>query len=321
VLGHDFAPNEVYLEAKTIGRDFARLSPHLCGMKKENSVAIVVSNEAYSALKWFGIDATADGNGIYDYNDVLRWMYDALYKMNVEVDFVEPSCTYLERYSMVILPALYAVSEEDIKRFENYVKEGGYLIGTFKTAYADENVKVYHDQFPHGLSDCFGVSYSLFTFPKQVGLSGTDKEQAELFMELLKPNGAQVLHSYEHPAWNGYAAVTRNQYGKGTAEYIGCKTSEECLQNLMRDALKDANLWQPYNEMTFPVIIRKGIAEDGCRVWFYFNYSGEPVQTTYVGADARVLLRENETLTGEVICSNSAVTIDAWGMLILKEME
>ena len=40
-------------------------------------------------------------------------------------------------------------------------------------------------------------------------------------MELLKPEGAEVLAEYEHYNWKGYAAITRNQYGKGMAYYLG----------------------------------------------------------------------------------------------------
>ena len=50
-------------------------------MKKDNKVAIMVSNEALTALKWFGIEATAAGNSGIGYNDVVRRIYDALYKI------------------------------------------------------------------------------------------------------------------------------------------------------------------------------------------------------------------------------------------------
>lgn len=320
VLGHDFAENDVYREAKTIGRDFSALSPALCNLKKENKVAVVVSNDALSGLEWFRIDTTAAGTGTNGYNDVLRWVYDALYKMNVEVDFIEPSCTYMDNYQMIIVPALYAAAETDLQRMKAYVEKGGYLIATFKTAYTDENVKVYHDSFPHILSECLGVAYSQFTFPKNVGFSAEKGEQAELFMELLKPQGADVLVSYDHFAWNGYAAVTRNHYGKGTAEYIGCKTSEAYLQKILKDALEDAGIWQSYNEQKFPVIIRKNVAEDGKKVWFYLNYSHEPAGAVYEGSDAEYLLNEKGTLTGEKIAPDTALTLQPWGILILKEL-
>ena len=46
LLSHDFAPNPVYEEAKTIGADFARLSPQLVNLKKTNQTAMLVSNAA-----------------------------------------------------------------------------------------------------------------------------------------------------------------------------------------------------------------------------------------------------------------------------------
>ena len=61
-------------------------------------------------------------------------------------------------------------------------------------------------------------------------------------MELVKPEGADVLVSYDHYAWKDYAAVTRNHYGKGIAQYLGCKTSEKYLQKLLADAMKEAGI-------------------------------------------------------------------------------
>lgn len=46
-------------------------------------------------------------------------------------------------------------------------------MATFKTAFANENVKVSHEMQPHILSNCFGISYQQFTFPKNTGLSGS----------------------------------------------------------------------------------------------------------------------------------------------------
>jgi beta-galactosidase len=53
-LSHDFEPNPVYNEAKTIGKDFDRLSPQLINLKKKSDVAILFSNEALSGFKAFG---------------------------------------------------------------------------------------------------------------------------------------------------------------------------------------------------------------------------------------------------------------------------
>jgi len=118
-------------------------------LKKQNDVAVLISNEALTALKWFGIDAMAADNGQVSYNDVVRWMYDTLYKMNVECDFIWPESENLSKYKMIVVPALYAAPDELLIRLEKYVQEGGVLAATFKTAFANENVKISHEIQPH----------------------------------------------------------------------------------------------------------------------------------------------------------------------------
>lgn len=135
---------------------------------KENKVAIMVSNEALTALNWFGIEATAAGNEGIRYNDVVRWVYDALYKMNVECDFIWPESQNIENYDVIVLPALYAVEEKVLNRLKEYVKQGGTLVSTFKTGFANENIKVYADDQPHNMTGVFGMHYQQFTFPKKL---------------------------------------------------------------------------------------------------------------------------------------------------------
>ena len=162
-------------------------------------VAVLVSNEALTALKWFGIEATAADHGKTTYNDVVRWIYDVLYKMNVECDFLFPESEGFERYQMIVVPALYSAPDELLERLNRYVENGGTLIATFKTAFADENVKVRHEVQPYMLRDCLGIRYHQFTFPKNVKLSGEivqeagdEERKAKTFMELVLPETAEV---------------------------------------------------------------------------------------------------------------------------------
>lgn len=234
LLSHDLEENAVYREACIIGSEFKKLSSILSGLKKNNKVAIMVNNESLTALKWFGIEADAAGNNGIRYNDVVRWIYDALYKMNIECDIIYSESTDIEKYKAVILPAMYVADEKLLKRLKDYTMHGGTLIATFKTAFANENVKVYPDRQPHILNEVFGIYYQQFTFPKNVTLTGFESgaPEAEHFMELLMSEGAETVLSYQHSNWKKYAAVTRHAYGKGEAWYIGCMFEEKYLQQL-----------------------------------------------------------------------------------------
>ncbi len=343
LLSHDFQENETYLEACRIGKEFQEIGSHLVNLKKQNEVAVLVSNEALTALKWFGIDAMASDNGQVSYNDVVRWMYDTLYQMNVECDFIWPESENLSQYKMIVVPALYAASDELLHRLTEYVQEGGVLAATFKTGFANENVKISHEIQPHILRHCFGIKYHQFTFPKNVMLSGeliggdaaesvncknvdensADEvlagKEAKVFMELLIPEGADTLVYYEHYNWKGYSAVTKNSYGKGKAYYIGCMTDEQVLSEILDRALTDAGInfkkKTNFSEKELPVIIRKGRNDFGKMVWYYFNYSEKERKIIHEFQEGTNLLTGNRVEEGE------SITISPWNLAIIEENE
>ena len=324
LLSHDFQENATYREACIIGNEFARLGKHLVNLKKKNEVAVLVSNEALTALNWFRIQEQApgaDAKSIY-YNDVMRWMYDTLYHMNVECDFIWPESENLDQYKAIIVPALYAAPDELLIRLKQYVENGGTLIASFKTAFANENVKVSHEVQPHILSNCFGVHYDQFTFPKNVGLTGevipekTDQKgnahpAANVFMELLVSEGAEVLASYEHYNWKDYAAITRNHYGKGQAVYIGCMTDEETLKSVYKAVLPEAGVEIP--EYHYPIIVRKGLNDLGKTVCYFLNYSGMELEMPYDYKNGIELLENTAVENG------TALQMPAWGVKIVEE--
>lgn len=333
LLSHDMQENAPYREACIIGNEFSRLGSHLVNLKKKNDVAILVSNEALTALKWFGIEATAAGDNGIGYNDVVRWLYDALFKMNIECDFVWPESDNLDQYKAIFVPALYAAPDELLEKLKQYTANGGTLVATFKTAFANENVKVSHEMQPHILSNCFGISYQQFTFPKNVGLTGSiigensiseidgknvTKETADVsvasakvFMELLMPQEAEVLAFYDHYNWKEYAAITKNHYGKGTAIYIGCMTDDNTLKAVLAEALNIAEVEIP--EYSWPVIVRKGINDlDKC-VRYILNYSAEEQNVVYHGANGTELFSEESVQDGE------SIAVLPWNLKIVEE--
>lgn len=322
LLSHDMQENAPYREACIVGNEFAKLGSHLVNLKKKNDVAILVSNEALTALKWFGIEATAAGNNGIGYNDVVRWLYDALFKMNVECDFVWPESENLNKYKVIFVPALYAAPDELLERLKQYTANGGTLVATFKTAFANENVKVSHEMQPHILSNCFGINYQQFTFPKNTGLTGSiingtangadEKAEAKVFMELLMPQEAEVLASYDHYNWKEYAAITKNHYGKGTAIYIACMTDDNTLKAVIIEALNSAEVEIPkYN---WPVIVRKGTNDLGKCVRYVLNYSVEEQNVVYHGANG------TELFSGEAVQDGEVIPVSPWNVKIVEEL-
>lgn len=306
LLSHDFGENPTYLEAKTIGRDMARWNQHLLHMKKRNRVALLVSNEAYSALEWFPV--AQDVN----YNDIMRWLYDALYRLNVEVDFLFPDSTNFADYDMVVVPALYSAPDDLLERLKAFVAGGGHLVASFKTGFTDENVKVSTQPQPRILGECLGIYYSQFITPKNVGLAGRDG-QVRAFMELVEPRGAQVLAGYDHPHWGKYAAVTRHNFGKGSGTYIAGMLDDASTEWALEGALREAGIWDSLPRERFPIVWRRGVNQAGKQLHYCFNYSEEPHEAVYTGPAARELTQDADAGSGE------AFALPGWDFRIFVE--
>ena len=315
LLSHDFEPNPVYHEAKTIGRDFERLSPHLVNLKKNNKVAILVSNESLTAIDWFKFNSKSSKN----YNDIVRMMYDELYKMNIECDFVNPTSENFEDYQMLIVPALYSAPDSLLERLNEFVLNGGHIVYTFKSGFTDEHVKVRTTHQPGIINQACGVYYSMFVEPKNVSLKedpfqvGPENNTVDTWMELLTPTTAEVLAYYDHPHWGKYAAITENRYGKGMATYIGCIPSQAIMKEVLRHAVKKADLWGVNQELSFPLIIKEGMNQEGKLLHYYFNYSEDQNSFTYPHQQGRELLTESKVETGQTL------DIEPWGFIIIEE--
>jgi beta-galactosidase len=315
LLSHDFEPNPTFNEAKTIGKDLEKIGDHLVNLKKKNKAAILFSNEALTAFETFGFGW---GNPV-KYNDILRSYYDALYKMNVGVDFVDPTSNNLEDYSLLIVPLLYAAPDSLLLRLNKYVKNGGHIIYTYKSGFTDQNVKVRTSIQPAIINEACGIGYSQFTIPNNVSIKGDlvndsiENKKVNTWMELITPTTAKVLAYYDHPVWGKYAAITENKYGKGLATYIGCIISNQITEKILIDAVQKASIAGPDQQISFPLITKSGVNQKGKTLHYYFNYSGEPKSFEYPYPTATDLLKNKKVLTKEKIA------LPAWGVLIVEE--
>ena len=293
LLSHDLEANPTYDEAGVVGGELARAGQSLLHLRKDNRVAVMVSNEALTALTWFTHRdrvPRARRRSSIGYNDVLRWVYDALFELNLECDFVSPDTEDLDRYAMVVVPALYTAPESTLRRLRDFVEAGGHLVSTFKSFVADEHVKVWADRQPHALTDVLGPHLQPVHPPGRRGahparrpgrlarrVGAADDLGAQRFMELLRPDGAEVLASYDHPAWGDYAAVTRHRFGAGTATHLGTMTGPALLREVLTLAARDASLWDWSQDLAGTVTVRRGVNAAGARITYFLNYSGDPV--------------------------------------------
>lgn len=278
ILSHDLKENETYREVCRIGEEFSRLGD-LTAFAPDTGIAMVLDNNSLTGLSYFPIGENLD------YNSIMRWLFDALYQMNITCDFIYPEDILsfseeelLAKYHLILLPGLYSVKAEVTQKLNRYVKEGGHLISTFRSAVSNEYLEVYADSLPYGLTDCFGIAYDQFTIPGSVSLCSPDLSVEEAcpvtdFMEFLRPVSAQTLTlaGYNYHAYQNYSAITYHPYGKGSAAYIGCCFSGENLRAFLKIILEKMDIKIPC--CGFPVICKTGTDRQGNRIVYVFNYS------------------------------------------------
>ena len=304
LLSHDLAVNPPYVEACEIGNQWKKKGNSLLNLRKDNKIALVVDNQSLQALEWFPIDRDLS------YNDVVRWMYDSLYELNMECDVVDVNGLDPFKYQMIVTPALYSITEDKCKQLKAFVSNGGVLVSTFKSFVSNEYLSVYPDTQPHLLHECFKIHYNQFTEPGTAKIKG---RPAQYFAELLHTDGARVLASYEHKYWGKYAGITQADYDKGSTYYIGCYTDKDIVKEILKMAVKDAGLSDSIPDVCFPVIIRSGVNQDNKKIHYVLHYSEE--ETTILCPYDRV----NNILDGKSYEKGDRISLKDWEAVILEE--
>lgn len=334
LLGHDFKPNPVYDEAKKIGRELRKYGSEFLQTTKRNKVAFVVSNQSLSAVDWFPYKNTIfDKTEEHQYNDVLRSYYDPLYKLNVESDILQIGDPRVnnQNYDLLIVPMLYSATDEQLKQLNQFAKNGGSILYSFRSGFTNEDVKVRTDVQPGKISEAVGAEYELFVEPdknystdkgeQDMTISGVDNtlniadQPVKYWAELITPTTGKPLAMYNHPYWGKYAAITENKFGSGNVFYAGTYLNESTIMELYKYILHKVNLWTDRQEQIFPIINKQLVTKSNGSLDFYFNYSNKQQKVTFNSANGI------ELKTNEKISKGNKFYLEPWTVKVFNTTE
>jgi len=323
VLSHDLEPNRAYAEVARTAHELEKVGPRLVGMKKHSDVAILWSRDSANALTFmpFGGDVparswthTPDG-----YVSLLQQMHRSLYELNIGSDFVFPETQDFSAYKVLIVPALYISDDALLQRISDYVKNGGHVVMTFKSGFANENSAVRWVRAPGPLREAAGFSYQEFSnLEEPLALRGDpfhagSDNKVEYWAEFLMPEHAKAIAFYDHPFFGQWPAITENEYGKGTLLYEGTFLSDKLQTTLLRGVLEKAGLTGPDQQLPSAVHATQGVNRLGKRLHYYFNYSGAEAKFTYPYAAGTNLM------DGKPVAASMLLTLAPWDLVIIEE--
>jgi beta-galactosidase len=308
VLSHDLEPNRVYAEVATIGADLKKVGPQLANLKHKNEVAILYSIDSFNGIRFMPFADRAD------YLSILHQFYGTLYRLNVGVDFVFPQELNPERYKLVVVPPLYAASDALLTQLSDYVKSGGRVLMALKSGFANEYSTVRWTMAPGPLRAAAGFRYQEFSNLKEpLPLKGDpyklgQQNRVSNWAELLIPESAQTVASYDHPFFGKFAAITRNSFGKGSLTYEGTVLSDALQRQIVLEELKLAGLTGADQQLPDPVRVKHATTASGRRIHFYLNYSPRPQSFPYPHGPATDLLTSRPV--------PPTITLPPWSFII-----
>jgi beta-galactosidase len=297
ILDHDGSTNRRYEEIKGVGAEVAKLWPLLEGTEVPAEVAIV--NDCASRWAW----QSQKSNSEFSYYQEAMHYYRSFFSRGVPVD-VPQIGDDLSGYKIVVVPAMFIVTPERAEQLKNYVADGGTLVVTYRTAAKDATSLMVNEPLPGMLRDLFGVRVAEYHSPFKeeenfikgvaAGLP-TERLGAQIFLDVLKPEGAEVLAEYVDGFAAGLPAVTMNTYGNGRAVYVGTHPDLEFVEALIAMLAEKSGVELGAK---LPDDVEIAIRRSGEReLVFVMNYAREPRKVT-VPKGARAVIGPDGT--GEI---------------------
>ena len=170
---------------------------------------------------------------------------------------------------------LFAVSEEQGKRLAKYVEQGGTLLCTYMTAMVNENTLCYLGGFPGaGLRKVFGIWNedidTLFPNETQKISASVTEYVAKDYCEIIHPEGAEVIATYDSDFYKGEAAATVNSYGEGKAYYVAFRDDTAYSYMLLDKLSKETGLYSDFDG-TLPEGVTAHSRTDGENIFVFLQ--------------------------------------------------
>ena len=224
-------------------------------------------------------------------------IYSALKSLGAPVDVVEEN-TDLTRWPVVVAPAFQLLDEGLVRRWEEYVRQGGHLVLTCRTGQKDRNGHLWEDKLAAPIYRLIGARELYFDH-----LPGNQWASVEMdgkrypwnnWGDVIATDGtSHVWASHADQFYKGMAAVLNKRIGKGQVTYIGIDSDSGELE---RDVMRKV-----YTGKGEVFDLPEGVIlewRDG--FWVGMNYTSEPY-TFDIPHSANILIGKPELHPAEVV--------------------
>lgn len=238
IIGQDGEPTRRFHDVKKTSRDIRKIEPFLKNTTLKSEVAILFDYESAWA-NWF--------TPVYKQNDYFNRVltyYKALFNYGVNVDIIQADSD-LSEYSLIITPDLVIMPDKIAEKLNRFVYNGGVLFADCRTGEKDEYNRIHQRKLPGILGKSLGIEIDDISCMYEDMFFKTGKSESfqdisftvHHYCEWVKAQTARPVLSYINWQMEDSAVLTRNNYGKGTAWYLGAIIKEPSFYNLLIENL------------------------------------------------------------------------------------
>lgn len=274
VVDHDNSEeNRVFKEVSQLGEILDKIK-EIKGSMKQSKVAIIYDWENDWALK----DAQGFGKDSRRYTQTLQLHYKYFWDKNISVDVVTPQQD-LSKYSLVVAPMMYMMTEETMDRFRDYVKNGGVLVGSYLSGLVNETDLTYLGGWPKTLQEIYGIDAKEIDtlYPKDRNSIKFGNESFEVvdYCTIIEAKEAEVLAKYEKDFYKNTPAITKNNLGTGKAYFIGARTDQELLSKFYDKIVKNLDINEVEDFISEDGISIQIRENEDAKYYFIMNFTEE----------------------------------------------
>ena len=274
VVDHDNSEeNRVFKEVSQVGEILDKIK-EIKGSMKQSKVAIIYDWENDWALK----DAQGFGKESRRYPQTLQSHYKYFWDKNISVDVVTPQQD-LSKYSLVVAPMMYMMTEETMDRFRDYVKNGGVLVGSYLSGLVNETDLTYLGGWPKTLQEIYGIDVkeidTLYPKDKNIIKFGNESFEVVDYCTIIEAKEAEVLAKYEEDFYKNTPAITKNNLEKGKAYFIGARTNQDFLSKFYDKIVKDLDINEVEDFISEGGISIQIRENEDAKYYFVMNFTEE----------------------------------------------
>jgi beta-galactosidase len=307
ILEHHGIPGRRYDETAQVGGEIQKIGEIISGSVVKPLVAIMHSYDTRFAFQ------VQPNNPRFGYEQHVQDVYRGFYNQNILVDVISEKDP-LTGYKVVVVPAMYVLTEETVANLENFTLDGGIVVFTARTGVKDQNNTVVDTKLPGLVARMSGIEVEEYvSLPidedSQVQFGLPDLEQdfpVSVWADVLEPQGAEVIAWYTQDYFKEKPAATLNLFGDGKVIYLGALGDTAYYEAITRSVVGMANI-EPLLDTPVGVEVTERWQGDK-RLLFVLNHTNQEKELD-LNKRFRDLLTRSSLLEGSVLMAPYDVLI------------